>query len=152
MHTNSYVARNHGDLGMFATLFFGVLDPQTGRMGYINAGHDPLVLTAAGGGIRQRLEPTGPAVGLAHDAVFRIARARIEPGEILLGYTDGVPEAATQAGELFGSQRLNALIDDRFATAVDLIATIAARVKEHTGDAEQFDDITILAIRRSDQH
>ncbi len=152
VHTNSYVARNHGDLGMFATLFFGVLDPQTGRMGYINAGHDPLVLTAAGGGIRQRLEPTGPAVGLAHDAVFRIARARIEPGEILLGYTDGVPEAATQAGELFGSQRLNALIDDRFATAADLIATIAARVKEHTGDAEQFDDITMLAIRRSDQH
>ncbi len=152
VHTNSYVARNHGDLGMFATLFFGVLDPRTGRMGYINAGHDPLVLTAAGGGIRQRLEPTGPAVGLAHDAVFRIARARIEPGEILLGYTDGVPEAATQAGELFGSQRLNALIDDRFATAADLIATIAARVKEHTGDAEQFDDITMLAIRRSDQH
>ena len=149
VHTNSYVARNHGDLGMFATLFFGVLDPATGQMSYINAGHDPLVLTAAEGGIRQRLEPTGPAVGLAAEAVFRIARTRIEPEEILLGYTDGVPEATTQEGELFGSQRLNALINNRFPTANDLIAAIAARVQEHTGDAEQFDDITMLAIRRS---
>ncbi len=150
VHTNSYVARNHGDLGMFATLFFGVLDPQTGQMGYINAGHDPLVLTAAQGGIRQRLEPTGPAVGLSSDAVFRIARARIEPGEILLGYTDGVPEATTQEGELFGSQRLDALFGNRFATAAELVAAIAEKVQAHTGDAEQFDDITMLSIRRAD--
>ena len=151
VHTNSYVARNHGDLGMFATLFFGVLDPRNGQMAYINAGHDPLVLTAPQGGIRQRLEPTGPAVGLATDAVFRIARAQIDPGEILLGYTDGVPEATTREGELFGSQRLNTLIDRRFDTAAGLITAIAEKVQEHTGDAEQFDDITMLAIRRSNR-
>ena len=151
VHTNSYIAHNHGDLGMFATLFFGVLDPRTGQVVYINAGHDPLVLAAAAGGIRQRLEPTGPAVGLAANAVFRIARARIEPGEILLGYTDGVTEASTQEGELFGNRRLNAIFENRFATATDLIAAIAAKVQAHTGDAEQFDDITMLAIRRSDR-
>jgi serine phosphatase RsbU (regulator of sigma subunit) len=148
IHTNNYVARNHGDLGMFATLFFGVLDPQTGQMSYINAGHDPLCLLAAEGGIRRRLEPTGPAVGLAVDAGFRRARVQIRPGEILLGYTDGVTEAISHAGEMFGAGRLTDLINGRFATAADLIARIAEQVQQHTGKAEQFDDITMLALRR----
>ncbi len=148
VHTNNYVARNHGDLGMFATLVFGVLDPRTGQMSYINAGHDPLFVIAAQGGIRQRLEPTGPAVGLVADAAFRIARARIEPGEIFLGFTDGVTEATSRAGELFGTQRLVALTDQRFSTAQELIAAIATQVQQHTGEAEQFDDITMLALRR----
>ncbi len=147
VHTNNYVARNHGDLGMFATLVFGVLDPRTGQMSYINAGHDPLYVIAAKGGIRSRLEPTGPAVGLAIDATFRIARTRIEPGEIFLGFTDGVPEAATREGEMFGTRRLNELINSRFGTAADLITAIAEEVQRHTGDAEQFDDITMLALR-----
>ncbi len=149
VHTNNYVARNHGDLGMFATLVFGVLDPNSGQMVYINAGHDPLLVIAPVGGIRRHLEPTGPAVGLVSDATFRIARTRIEPGEILLGYTDGVIEATTREGEMFGSQRLNALIDSRFDTAADLIAAIADQVQRHTGDAEQFDDVTMLALRRA---
>ncbi|MDJ0883651.1 MAG: PP2C family protein-serine/threonine phosphatase [Desulfobacterales bacterium] len=147
VHTNNYVARNHGDLGMFATLVFGVLDPRSGQMSYINAGHDPLFVIAAQGGIRRLLEPSGPAVGFAIDATFRIARTRIEPGEILLGYTDGVPEAANREGEMFGPRRLNDLIDSRFATAEDLITAIAEEVQRHTGDAEQFDDITMLALR-----
>nr|MBL0714227.1 PP2C family protein-serine/threonine phosphatase [Desulfobacterales bacterium] len=148
VHTNNYVASNHGDLGMFATLLFGVLDPGTGEMSYINAGHDPLFVLAAEGGVRQSLDPTGPAVGVIADATFRIARMQIQPGEILLGYTDGVPEATSHAGELFGQSRLAALMTDPFPTAADLIAVIADQVKQHTGAAEQFDDITMLALRR----
>ena len=148
IHTNNYVTRNHGDLGMFATLVFGVLDPGTGEMSYINAGHDPPFILAADGGIRRQLKPTGPAVGLVTDATFRIARTRIKPGEIILGYTDGVPEATSPGGDLFGVKRLVNLTDNRFPTASDLIAAIASRVQAHTGDAEQFDDITMLALRR----
>jgi serine phosphatase RsbU (regulator of sigma subunit) len=147
IHTNNYVTRNHGDLGMFATLVFGVLDPRTGQMSYINAGHDPLFVLAAEGGIRHRLEPTGPAVGLVTDAAFRVARTQIQPGEILLGYTDGVPEATAPGGEFFGARRLADLIGNRFAMAADLIAVITDQVQKHTGDAEQFDDITMLALR-----
>jgi serine phosphatase RsbU (regulator of sigma subunit) len=117
-------------------------------MSYINAGHDPLCLLAAEGGIRRRLEPTGPAVGLAVDAGFRRARVQIRPGEILLGYTDGVTEAISHTGEMFGAGRLTDLINGRFATAADLIARIAEQVQKHTGKAEQFDDITMLALRR----
>ena len=60
-----------------------------------------------------------------------------------------MPEATTQEGELFGTQRLNALIDSRFTTAGDLITSIVEQVQRHTGDAEQFDDITMLALRRA---
>ena len=148
IHTNSYVTRNHGDLGMFATLVFGILDPDTGDFSYINAGHDPLLVLAAGGGIRQRLKPTGPAVGLVADADFRIARTQIMPGEIVLGYTDGVPEATSPDGELFGMKRLIGMLDSRFSAASDLLAEIARQVQAHTGDAEQFDDITMFALRR----
>ena len=148
VHTNNYVARNHGDLGMFATMFFGVLDPRTGVLSYINAGHDPLIVLAAEGGVRQRLNPTGPAVGLTADVAFRIARAQIEPGEILLGYTDGVTEATSHAGEMFGAERLIALFGETFDTAAELTTLIADQVQEHTGAAEKFDDITMLALRR----
>jgi serine phosphatase RsbU (regulator of sigma subunit) len=148
IHTNNYVTRNHGDLGMFATLVFGVLDPRTGEMSYINAGHDPPFILAADGGISRQLKPTGPAVGLVTDATFRIARTRIKPGEIILGYTDGVPEATSPGGEFFGVKRLIELTDQHFASASDLIAAIANQVQVHTGDAEQFDDITMLALRR----
>ena len=151
VHTNNCVARNHGDLGMFATLFFGVLDPQTGVLSYINAGHDPLIVLAAEGGTRQQLNPTGPAVGLTADASFRIARAQIKPGEILLGYTDGVPEATSHAGEMFGAERLIALFGKTFDTAAELTTLIAEKVQAHTGAAEQFDDITMLALRRREE-
>ncbi len=151
VHTNNYVARNHGDLGMFATLFFGVLDPQTGVLSYINAGHDPLIVLAIQGGVRQRLNPTGPAVGLNADVDFRIARTLIKPGEILLGYTDGVPEATSHAGELFGAKRLTALFGKTFNTAAELTTLIADQVQVHTGAAEQFDDITMLALRRREE-
>ena len=151
VHTNNYVARNHGDLGMFATLFFGVLDPQTGVLSYINAGHDPLIVLAIQGGVRQRLNPTGPAVGLNADVGFRIARTQIKPGEILLGYTDGVPEATSHAGELFGAGRLTALFGKTFNTAAELTTLIADQVQAHTGAAEQFDDITMLALRRREE-
>jgi serine phosphatase RsbU (regulator of sigma subunit) len=147
-HTNSYVTRNHGDLSMFATLIFGVLDLDTGDFSYINAGHDPLLILAADGGIRQRLKPTGPAVGLVADADFRVARAQIMPGEIVLGYTDGVPEATSSDRELFGMKRLIGLLDSRFTAAAELLAAIARQVQAHTGDAEQFDDITMFALRR----
>ena len=148
-HTNDYVARNHEDLGMFATLVFGVLDPGSGRLAYINAGHEPLFVLAPSGGVRVRLAHTGPAVGLAPGAVFKIAQAQLAPGETLFGFTDGVPEATTPAGDFFGLARLVALLSQPRASAAALLEAIAAEVKAHTGEADQFDDITMLAVRRA---
>jgi sigma-B regulation protein RsbU (phosphoserine phosphatase) len=145
--TNRYVAGNHGDLGMFASLFFGVLDTATGELDYINAGHEPLVVLHPLGGIRTRLKATGPVVGIRADARFASERVRLLHGETLLGFTDGVPEASAPSGEFFGHERLTSLLDRPVISSTRLIGDIAERVLAHTGEAEQFDDITLLAIR-----
>jgi serine phosphatase RsbU (regulator of sigma subunit) len=146
--TNMYIAQNHGELAMFATLFFGVLDPKTGTLTYINGGHQPLLIIDKFGGVRKQLNPTGPAVGIQLDAAYQIKEARLEPGEILLGYTDGVVEASSDDGNFFTSEQLLSLLEDEVPSAAVLLNHISDQVKSHTGDAEQFDDITLLAIRR----
>jgi serine phosphatase RsbU (regulator of sigma subunit) len=149
IHTNRYVASNHGDLGMFATLFFGVLDLQSGRLAYINAGHDPLFLLHPQGGVQAQLDATGPAVGVSANATFTVRHTTIRPGQTLFSYTDGIPEAASDTGEFFGRRRLTKLLEESTKSAADLVTTIAGAVSAHTGEAEQFDDITMLVIRRN---
>jgi serine phosphatase RsbU (regulator of sigma subunit) len=145
--TNRYVAGNHGDLGMFASLFFGVLDTAGGEMDYVNAGHEPPVILHSQGGMRLRLKATGPVVGIRPDVRFGCERVRLLPGETLLAFTDGVPEASGSSGEFFGHGRLTALLGRPVTSASHLIGVIAERVLAHTGEAEQFDDITLLAVR-----
>lgn len=146
--TNDYVAQYHGDLGMFATLFFGVLDPDTGLLTYINGGHEPLLILNPAGGVRERLKSTGPAVGMLHNIKFKIRQTYLQPGEILFGYTDGVPEARACGGEFFTDKRLLALLESPAASANTLLEEISTSVLEHTGKADQFDDITMIAVRR----
>jgi len=61
--TNDYIANEHGQLCMFATLFLGILNPDTGVLSYINGGHEPPAIVKSAGGIKQWLKPTGPIVG-----------------------------------------------------------------------------------------
>jgi len=146
--TNRYIATNHGELAMFATLFFGVLNPEDGRLHYTNGGHDPLYVLDARGGIRAKLPPTGPAVGLIPEARFDIKEAVLAPGETLLGYTDGVTEAMSPEGRLFGTEQLEALLLAPSTEASDLLTRLARALRVHMGQAEPVDDITLLALRR----
>ncbi len=146
--TNNYIAQNHGELGMFATLFFGILEPKTGTLTYINGGHEPLIVIHSEGGIKSYLKPTGPAVGILPNAKFKIEQIQLEPGQILLGYTDGVPEARDRDSQFFTTKRLLSLLEMQPKSAQMLLDTIADCVIAHTGEAEQFDDITLLAVRR----
>jgi sigma-B regulation protein RsbU (phosphoserine phosphatase) len=91
--TNDYIAKNHADLTMFATLFFGVLDPQMGSLTYINAGHDPPAIISSTGEVKARLMPTGPAMGMLPDMDFDILQVTLEPGDTLMTFTDGVTDA-----------------------------------------------------------
>jgi len=72
----------------------------------------------------------------------------LEPGDILLGYTDGVVEANGSDGEFFTMERLVATLDAPASSAADLLDRIADGVEKHTGEADQFDDVTLLAIRK----
>ncbi|MBW2338205.1 MAG: SpoIIE family protein phosphatase [Deltaproteobacteria bacterium] len=146
--TNDYIALNHGDLAMFATLFFGVLDPESGSLSYINGGHEPIFIIGPGGGIKERLATTGPAVGVEPKINFEIQQSRLDPGDILLGYTDGVIEASASDGGFFTMDRLEAILEAPASSAADLLDRIANGLQDHIGEADQYDDVTLLSIRR----
>ena len=146
--TSNYVARTHGETNMFATLFFAALDPASGSLVWLNAGHEPPYLRRASGTL-ERLEPTAGAVGLMPDGVFGLARTTLAPGDTLLAFTDGVTDARDPDGLLFGPERLEALVAEPEASAADLVARIEAAVEAHARGAEPADDVALLAVRRT---
>jgi len=147
--TNEYIAHEHGEEGMFATLFFGVIDPSSGQLSYINGGHEPLIIVGAGG-INKRLKPTGPAVGMMPGSNYKIGKAQFEHGDILFGYTDGVTEARSPADELYTRKRLEkSIVNSSLATVTDFSESIKSDLFKFIEDAPQSDDITMLALRWS---
>ncbi|BAQ66121.1 SpoIIE family protein phosphatase [Geminocystis sp. NIES-3709] len=147
--TNDYVADNHGDLGMFATMFVGILDPETGLLTYINGGHESLTIIDSHGNIKNKLHSTGAAVGMMADMIFDIKQIYLESGDILFGNTDGVTDARSITREFFREERLEEILRQPFNSAQLLVNTIENKVLQHIGTADQFDDITMLAIRRN---
>ncbi len=146
--TNAYILAHHLDLNMFATLFLGMLDVNSGTLLYMNAGHCSPMILDAGGGIRRRLEPTGPAVGMFADAEFGIQEERLSVGDILLAFSDGVTDARNRDGVFFGEARLRSVLTTTSATTRELLDSIETHVRNHIGDAAPFDDLTMLALRR----
>ena len=145
--TSNYLAENHGEEGMFATLFFGVLSPGNGLLAYVNAGHEP-PLVIGSQGVKGALKTTGPAVGLATPADYSRKFVVLEPGDQLLGYTDGVTEARSETGALFSRQQLLDLLTTPVNSAGELIRSVKTRLDRHVAGSAQSDDITMIALRR----
>lgn len=145
--TNDYIAHTHHDLDMFATFFFGVLIPDQGLLLYINCGHPPL-LVCNRDGVRDRLATTGPAVGIIPGADFQVAQVTLEPGELMLGYTDGVTDARDAEGRGFGEERFLSQVESGPLQADEVLRRIEEAVNEHTEGVELFDDYTLLAVYR----
>ncbi|GGA53059.1 PP2C family protein-serine/threonine phosphatase [Okeania sp. KiyG1] len=147
--TNNYVAEKHWQMSMFATLFFGMLDPKTGILSYINGGHEPLFIVNQDGIIKQLLNSTGPAVGMMPNMQFGIQQVKLERGDILIGYTDGVTEAKSPDGKLFTDNKLKEIVGNPANSASELMERIKDNLFNYMDDAPQFDDITMLAVRRN---
>ena len=143
---SDYNARTHSRANMFATLFFGVLDGASGRMSYVNAGHDAPALLR-GGEVLRRLAPTGPAVGLLPGLEWGFETVELEPGDTLLAFTDGVTDARAPDGSMFGEDRLFATAAGGAAPAA-LVDRVETAVRAHIAGAAQFDDITLLSAGR----
>jgi len=145
---NTYVSTTHARANMFATLFFAVLEPGTGALAYVDAGHDPPIVRR-GDGRLERLVPTGPAVGLLPGLPFDVARVTLGVGDTLLAYTDGVPDARDDRDASLTEGRLLSIVRDSGASSAgSLVAEIDEAITLHGGSAEQFDDITLFALRR----
>ena len=144
---SDYNALTHPDANMFATVFIAVLDPAGGTLTYVNAGHDPPALLRDGA-ILRRLGPTAPAVGLIDGLSFGVETLVLEPGDMLLAFTDGVSEARGADGDFYGEPRLFAAAAGPDASAAALVDAIDADLGGHTMGAEPYDDITLMAVRR----
>ena len=146
--TNNYIAHIHGRECMYATLFFGVLNPSTGILTYVNGGHEPLYVINAGI-IKERLKPTGPAVGLMPDITFKTQQIELEPGDLLVGYTDGVTEARSPADEFYTRDRLQSLLTQPIKSASDMLERIKSNLFTFIDIAPRADDVTMLAVQRA---
>jgi sigma-B regulation protein RsbU (phosphoserine phosphatase) len=146
--TNNYINDNHMELNYFATMFMGILDPASGQLAYINAGHTPCFIVGPDGALKSRLKSTGPAVGMMPGIEFKISQAIIEPGDTLFTYTDGVPEARNPAREFFTEKRVLELLAEPAPSARGLLERVEATLINFIDTADQFDDITMLIARR----
>jgi sigma-B regulation protein RsbU (phosphoserine phosphatase) len=138
---------------MFVTVFAGILDAELGVIRYANAGHVPPVLRRGGRAFWLPME-AAVALGVMEDADFIIQETVFDEGDLLLLYTDGVTEAMNERGELFGERRLLELMSHLAGKngdmdAKNVVKAVNSAVQEFAGGAEQADDITVLALRRT---
>jgi sigma-B regulation protein RsbU (phosphoserine phosphatase) len=130
----------------YATFFFAAFDPKTRRLECVNAGHNPPVVLRNGEVIR--LEADGPVVGLLPFAPYTEQEMMLEPGDLLILYTDGISEAMTHADEEWGEERMIAsALAVRNKSATEILGTMLADADKFTAGAPQHDDMTILVLQ-----
>lgn len=135
----------------FVTLFLGAYDPETRTLAYSSAGHNPPVLFRPGEAPGRQilsLEPTSPAMGLVVDPPFRDEMIHLSPGDTLVLYTDGIPEAFDEHGEMYGMPRLEgAVLRSAGAHPRALIRALQRDLLAFVGRSPLADDITLIAAR-----
>lgn len=142
---NNYICRVHHSV-MYLTAFMAILDPWSGKLAFVSAGHDFPLVVRRNGDI-QELKPTGPAIGILEDRVFGLGEIQLELGDTLLVYTDGLLDLRNNAGSSFGSD-LRDLVGRKTNGIRVLIADIVSQADDFCAGTVQYDDITILGISR----
>jgi PAS domain S-box-containing protein len=142
---NKYLSERTAD-SCYATVFYGVLDT-TGHFEYVNAGHVPPLMVRQSGGVEELGSLNFP-IGMFDGAEYQSASAKLDPGDFLVIYSDGVSEAVDREGELFEEARLRGIIGEFKGEMVQELATaIWEGVKTFTAGAPQSDDITVLVVQ-----
>ncbi|MBR3881021.1 MAG: SpoIIE family protein phosphatase, partial [Mailhella sp.] len=151
MRINERLAENNPSC-MFVTLFIGLFDPETGELEYASGAHCPpfVVGTDPATPVRALTDTSGPLVGAMQGLDFEECRAVIAPGECCLLYTDGVSEAMNEEKELFGEERIAAVLEELHGAEPDEVLNgVMKAIIAHRGSAAQSDDITMLCFKRS---
>jgi sigma-B regulation protein RsbU (phosphoserine phosphatase) len=133
----------------YVTFFFAVYDPATRSLMYTNAGHLPPVLLRRGG--VERLNVGGTVVGLFSPMTYEQAEIQIQPGDLLVAFTDGITEPENNYGEEFGEERvLEVVRRARYDSPQTLTEEIYRSVSDWTGSPELQDDMTMLIAKASE--
>ncbi|MBM3737690.1 MAG: HAMP domain-containing protein [Acidobacteria bacterium] len=131
----------------YATFFFAIYDDESGQLTYANAGHLPPLLVR--NGVVSKLEVTGTVVGAFAQARYEERAIRLESGDLLAVFSDGLPEPENEFGEMFGDKRLEALLSQSGSAELTQLSTdVIAEVRKFTGSSELTDDLTLLVARR----
>ena len=135
--------------GFFVTLFYALLDPPTGDLTYVNAGHNPPLLYSSNEGQLITLTRTGIPLGIEPGSTFEQQLVRLEPEDFLLLYTDGVIDAYDNRDQEFGMPRLEQVLrDNRNAPATEIITAVDSALTAHVGTTVPYDDITFVVLKR----
>lgn len=136
------------DADMFVTIWMGYLNTRTGEVTYANAGHNPPFIRHGDGSVEMVKSRPGLVLAGMEGIRYRVNTVQLKPGDLLYLYTDGVTEATDAGNNLYGEVRLEAVLQQKNVGDVE---TICRQVKENVdnfvGDAPQFDDITMLALK-----
>jgi len=138
--------------GIFLTAVFGVLDSQSHTFTYVNAGHNPpYILGDQSEGVKlSTLEKTGPLVGIFGESTWESKTIEIQPGDILILYTDGISESQNRSGDFYGNERLVKTLKNGSKLSAEILRnTILENVQAFTGTAPRLDDITLVVIARN---
>src|SRR5262249_55708375 len=129
----------------FLTTFYGMMAPD-GSFTYCNAGHNPPIVASPSG--TRRLETGGMVLGVFENAPFEEETVRLQRGDSIIAFSDGVTEALNPAGEEFGDPRLLASVEKHAAgSPQQMVDGILGDLHEFCGDATQVDDVTIVLVR-----
>jgi serine phosphatase RsbU (regulator of sigma subunit) len=137
--------------GIFLTAVFGILSPADGIFNYVNAGHNPPVLLCKEEDhvTLTQLEKTGTLLGIFEGNTWEEKQHPINPGEVLVLYTDGITEAQNEDGEFFGTERLLEVLKSEFTTSAETFRNhILEAVGSFSGSSPRLDDVTLIVIAR----
>ncbi len=140
----------NNDSFMFVTLFYGVLNTKTGRFTYTNAGHNPPMIVHSNGKCEETLLTEGVPLGIVKDKEFTQKEIQLELGDTLFIYTDGVTESMDSHGNEYEEPRLMDVLSSQCRENIETLNDrVHQSVRDFSGDAPQFDDLTYLSLRYS---
>ena len=146
---NRYACSNSQGGVRFTTAFFAELDPATGDVVYVNAGHNVPILRKASGAV-ERLEAGGIPIGIFAESPYAVGTTRLEGGDWLVIFTDGVVEAVNGKDEEYGEPEFIRLVDRGSGSApAELLRSLLAELDRYVGNTPQHDDITCLPLKRT---
>jgi hypothetical protein len=146
---NRYACSNSMGGVRFTTAFLAELDPLTGAIAYVNAGHNVPILRKSSGAV-ERLEAGGIPIGILAESHYQMGTTRLESGDWLVIFTDGVVEAVNSGDEEYGEPELIRLVDrESRSTPAELLRSLMADLDRHVGNTPQHDDITCLLLKRT---
>jgi len=146
MEMASKTINEHNDAMLFVTCWMGMLNTTNGRLRFVNAGHNPPYIRHADGSVQEIKSKPDMIMGFFDEVHYVKNEIFIEPGDTIFLYTDGITEALNEAEEQYGTKRLVNAIELSTCKPKQLIHDINDKVTEFVGKADQFDDMTMLAI------